>query len=82
MKLKDQISSCLQEIVENIIGEKAEVEIKPAQESIHGDYSTNIAFKIFSKAKNKFKNPLELAKRIAEELEKKSELTIFNLNAK
>jgi len=73
MKLKNQINSYLQKITENITGDKAEIEIQPAQESIHGDYSTNIALKIFPKVKNKFKNPLEFAKKIAEELEKISE---------
>src|SRR3989344_484838 len=75
MKLKDQINSYLQEIAENITGEKAEIEIQSAQESIHGDYSTNIALKIFRKAEDKFKNPLEFAKKIAGELEKISELS-------
>ena len=75
MKLKDQVNSYLQKITENIAGEKVDVEIQLAQESIHGDYSTNIALKIFPKLKDKFKNPLELAKKIAEELEKISELS-------
>src|SRR3989338_10078305 len=75
MKLKDRINTYLQKIIENITGEKVDVEIQLAQESIHGDYSTNIALKIFPKLKDKFKNPLELAKKIAEELEKISELS-------
>lgn len=75
MKLKDQTNSYLQKIIENITREKAEIEIKSSQESIHGDYSTNIALKIFPKTKDKFKNPLELGKKIAEELGKISELS-------
>ena len=75
MKLKDQINSYLQKVIENITEEKAEIEIQSAQESIHGDYSTNAALKIFRKAKDRFKNPLELAKKIAGELEKISELS-------
>ncbi len=75
MKLKDQINFYLQEITKSITGNREETEIQPNQESIHGDYSTNIAFKIFAKAKDRFKNPLEFANKIAEELEKISELS-------
>ena len=75
MKLKDRINTYLQKIIENITGEKVDVEIQSVQESIHGDYSTNIALKIFQKTEGKFKNPLEFAKKITEELEKNSELS-------
>ena len=75
MKLKDQLNSYLQKIIENITGEKAEIEIQSVQESVHGDYSTSLALKIFPKVKDKFKNPLEFAKKIAGELEKIPELS-------
>ncbi len=72
MKLKDEINSNLQKVIESIAGEKTEAEIQSGQESIHGDYSSNVALKIFPKAKDKFKNPIEFAEKIVEELEKDS----------
>ncbi|OGH14037.1 MAG: arginine--tRNA ligase [Candidatus Levybacteria bacterium RIFCSPLOWO2_02_FULL_37_10] len=70
MKLKDQVNFYLQKIIENIIGEKAEIEIQPVQESIHGDYSTNIALVVYPKLKNKFESPMELASYLCEKLGK------------
>ena len=58
MKLKDQINSYLQKVIENITEEKAEIEIQSAQESIHGDYSTNVAMRYAPQSK---KNPKAIA---------------------
>lgn len=71
MDVKEQILHNIQNVLEEITDKKPYVKIDRPQDLSHGDYSTNVALVVFPKLKDKFKNPLELAAFIAQNLQKK-----------
>ncbi len=69
MEIKKEICSVLSEVLKGL--EIADFKIILTSDNLYGDYSTNIPLVIFPKLKEKFKNPLDLASFISEQLQKK-----------
>src|SRR3989344_3889797 len=69
--IEKEIVDVLKNILKEEIGEGVDIEISRPQDSFHGDYSTNTSLIIFHKFREKFKNPLELADFIVNQLQKK-----------
>lgn len=66
MEIKKIILEKLQKIVQNLTQESFHVLLTTPKEQDHGDYTTNIALQL---AKKLQKNPLDIAKEIAERLQ-------------
>ncbi|MDO8658845.1 MAG: arginine--tRNA ligase [Candidatus Levybacteria bacterium] len=71
--VKQEITSSLRKILEEMGIKDAKIELNHPQNSLHGDYTSNIAMAIFASSKFKvqslkFKTPMELATNIVEKL--------------
>ncbi|MEK7559356.1 MAG: arginine--tRNA ligase [Patescibacteria group bacterium] len=69
MEIRGEIKAAVLEVLKSLnVDEK---EIIFSSDLSHADFSTNVAMTTFHKLKEKFKNPLELAEYIANQLQKK-----------
>ncbi len=69
MEIREEIKSAVSKVLGDLKVE--DFEIVFSSDLSHADFSTNISLTIFHKLKEKFKNPLELAEYIENQLQKK-----------
>ena len=69
MEIREEIKSAVSKVLGDLRVENFEIVF--SSDLSHADFSTNISLTIFHKLKEKFKNPLELAEYIANQLQKK-----------
>lgn len=79
LNIKEKIKSDLKSILEEITNQEFEIQLEHPANKEHGDYATNVAMIAFAKASRgeKWKSPMEMAKKIVEEYTKKYDSLIL-----